>query len=270
MKEILILSDGSTDNTRKKVQEMKQKDARIRFIHDDDRRGKSFRLNQLYARCKTDYLLTIDGDVVFEGMDALETMIEGLEKNPTKSVAAARQKPVADSMTFIAHVLYTNYEMWNNLINIVNTGKNFYTLTGSACLLRTSFAKHISYPTRGTCDQGYLYLSALKKNAYMYVNDAVILQRPVATIHDFHLSYSRSYKEREELLDAFPTVDFDQIYAIPVDQKIFSLLQMFWRNPFYTICAVILNVVIKKNPYHDRLRRQGMWLPVISTKKGIV
>jgi glycosyltransferase involved in cell wall biosynthesis len=59
--QIIVLNDGSTDKTVQKVNSIKDK--RIRLISGTDRKGKTFRMNEVFKILKEDILVQFDADI---------------------------------------------------------------------------------------------------------------------------------------------------------------------------------------------------------------
>jgi glycosyltransferase involved in cell wall biosynthesis len=261
LEKIIVLSDASSDETEQKTIQFARKDKRVMLLTNSNRSGKAHCLNKLHELNKSDLLLTMDGDVVFSGKHDLEQMVAVFQQDKKALVVAARQLPVNDAKGFIAKALYTNYLIWTRMKESVNHGENIFTLTGSASLLKKSFAKSLVYPAGTINDQTYLYLSARKKKGYRFCNTATILQRSVATFIDFRSAYFRSEQESKALR---------KYSTIPWLNKFSSIFLEILRSPFYAISAVFLNLFVKFFPYEDALQQKGMWTMAVSTKKGIL
>jgi cellulose synthase/poly-beta-1,6-N-acetylglucosamine synthase-like glycosyltransferase len=65
--EFIVGSDGSDDATELIMQGLAASDHRIRFLHNDERRGKPAMLNDLAAAAKGEILVITDANVLFSG-----------------------------------------------------------------------------------------------------------------------------------------------------------------------------------------------------------
>jgi len=63
--EFIIGSDGSTDGTERIMEDIALADTRIRFVHNNKRRGKAATLNELVSAAKGDILVITDANVIF-------------------------------------------------------------------------------------------------------------------------------------------------------------------------------------------------------------
>ena len=78
--ELLLIDDGSTDNSFKIAQEFAVKDNRIRVISDGLNKKLPARLNQIINEAKYDYIARMDADDVMHPQ-RLEKQLQFLEKN---------------------------------------------------------------------------------------------------------------------------------------------------------------------------------------------
>lgn len=78
--EMVIVDDGSTDETLSCAKGWAEKDSRIRYIHQANA-GVSAARNRGFAEVHADYIAFLDADDVWEP-DALETLLTALEKQP--------------------------------------------------------------------------------------------------------------------------------------------------------------------------------------------
>lgn len=74
--EVIVGSDGSSDRTKKILQEIKEKLTNFSYYHSDIRRGKPNVLNQLVLKAKGDILIITDANVLLN-----ESTITGLVKH---------------------------------------------------------------------------------------------------------------------------------------------------------------------------------------------
>lgn len=77
--ELILVNDGSTDDSLKIA--MSFTDPRIRVMHDNTNRGISFRLNQIIAEAKGQYIARMDADdLAFP--DRLKEQVDMFERDP--------------------------------------------------------------------------------------------------------------------------------------------------------------------------------------------
>lgn len=79
--EILLINDGSKDDTGERIDRLAQMDPRIRALHQKNQ-GKATGLNNGLKHAKGEILICIDGDAVLDH-DAILWMVRHFENNPT-------------------------------------------------------------------------------------------------------------------------------------------------------------------------------------------
>src|SRR5690606_22947862 len=79
--ELILVDDGSSDNSLEIAQEFALKDARIRVICDGKNRKLPYRLNQLITESKGDFIARMDADDLMHP-DRLKKELSFLLENP--------------------------------------------------------------------------------------------------------------------------------------------------------------------------------------------
>ncbi len=64
--EIILIDDGSTDNTRAIIKELTKRHERVRAVYFEDNQGKATALNAGVIAAKAEFLLTMDADALLE------------------------------------------------------------------------------------------------------------------------------------------------------------------------------------------------------------
>lgn len=78
--ELILVDDGSTDNSLAIAQDFEAKDSRIRVISDGENRKLPYRLNQLITKSKGDFIARMDADDIMHPR-RLQMQHDFLEKN---------------------------------------------------------------------------------------------------------------------------------------------------------------------------------------------
>lgn len=79
--ELILLNDGSSDNSQKIIEEFAKKDSRIKVINDGKNQGLIARLNQLVTLSSSEYFVRMDADdVMFP--KRLEKQLSIMQNNP--------------------------------------------------------------------------------------------------------------------------------------------------------------------------------------------
>lgn len=268
LEKIIVVLDSCTDDTEKKAKAFAEKHTKIQIISNNQRKGKVKRLNQLYKLNKSDIFIQFDADIILASQYTIQKMVKTfLEENDTIMVSA-HEIPLKPD-TFIGKAIYAGYEFWDRTRLSIKNYDHVQNHYGAATALRKSFVKKVQYPRDITDDRGYLYLSAKKYGNFRYNIDAIIFYRPVSTIHDYLKLYDRSFFKNQSALAKHFSSEVYTWYHIPVKNKLKAVAITFFKNPFYTILALLLNAYIRLLPRHDKFYHRGMWEISKSTKKAI-
>jgi glycosyltransferase involved in cell wall biosynthesis len=261
---IIIACDGSSDTTPQIIKKYSKKNKFIELIEDGERLGKAQRLNQIYKLNKSDYLITLDADVLFESTSEIEKLIKHMENTNKIKVLAANLIPIQQP-GFIGKVIYKSNNLWNELRKNINNGDHITNLYGAATMLESKFAKSVQYPKNLTCDQGYLYLSAKRVNGFAFASDARVLFLPPNNLDGFKTQGDRFINERQQLVTYFGEKALAE-YSIPFNIKAYTTIKTFAKDPLYTTLVVLLNISVNLSVKKDQLNDQGIWKRVESTK----
>jgi poly-beta-1,6-N-acetyl-D-glucosamine synthase len=85
--EVLVLDDGSTDQTAARAGEAGEGDPRLRVLRDEQNRGKAGRLNSGALEARGEYLLVQDSDAAIHPL-ALRILAARLEESPRLAAVA--------------------------------------------------------------------------------------------------------------------------------------------------------------------------------------
>lgn len=265
IKYIYVLSDGSTDNTNKIVKNFAKKYSFIKLLYTRKRKGKVFQLNRLYSLNTSDYLFNFDADIKIDDFNLINKTITLMKKQPKKSVVAIHQIPLRPT-NFIGKCIYAGYEFWDLTRLSVNNSDHIQNLYGAATAYSKNFVKSFRFPNDITDDRGYLYICAKKSGGFIYNKKTNIFYHPVSTLHDFRKLADRSFNKNEGILKKYFGDEIKNYYHIPAKNKILSILKIFIREPIYCTGGLILNILTRVLPLHDKYYNSNMWEVSKSTK----
>jgi cellulose synthase/poly-beta-1,6-N-acetylglucosamine synthase-like glycosyltransferase len=77
IKDIIVVSSGSTDGTNNIVRDFCKRDKRVRLIEEPRRRGKAHAINLFLMECGCDFAVLVSGDVL-PGRDSVERLCSAL------------------------------------------------------------------------------------------------------------------------------------------------------------------------------------------------
>jgi len=261
LEEIIVVSDGSTDNTIKKVREIKDK--RIVITDDTKRIGKSARMNQIFKSFHGDILFLADADIVIKDKNILAKIIKNtnFEKSGIVSVHALP----FPATTFIEHVLEAGVGVAMEIAKEWNGGKNYLAFKGCFLGIEGELAKSLRLSRRLVNNDAYLYFAALKKGyTPHYFSNLYVFYNSPNTFTD-HLKQSSRYQSSRQEMEQFFAHDLREAYKTPFLTILASLRKYAFTQPIHLVLYGLINVYTKiKKDTHTK----STWKIATSTKGG--
>lgn len=93
---LILLDDGSTDNSLNIAKEFAEKDNRIKVLSDGQNKHLAYRLNEIAKLCQTKYLARMDADDIMHP-ERLEKQLKILEQNPEIDVLGSNAYSIDDN-----------------------------------------------------------------------------------------------------------------------------------------------------------------------------
>lgn len=267
--EILVYSDASSDKTNEIVNKLSTVFHKINLIIGAERKGKYYRVNELFKKAKGDVLVIFDADIAFDGKDVIETLVTSLVKEPDAVMLASHVKLVRPNQ-FWPKILHTTFVL-GDLIRLSVPGydiaANFH---GAATAYKKSFIKTIDIPENLSDPHLYIYLSAKKLKGFRYCPQAAILQVPPSTMKDVTQLMKRSIGKKDIKLEKiFGRKILEESNTITTQNKISGLWKCFLWKPGYTPIAVFMNFYLARLALKQKKDSSPIWDVNSSTKKKL-
>lgn len=267
LEKIVVVLDGSTDNTGDYVLEKARGNKILKLIAGKKRKGKIFRLNQLYALNTSDYIITLDADILPADNHTIERLVNNL--NAENSVMAAANLVPVKPGSFIGKIIYTNNVIWKKVGAQFRNGDHISNLYGQANILKKEFAKSFKYPSDISCDEEYLYIKATRNSGFRFAKNSKFYFKSPENLHDYLYQSRRFLKERDALVPYFGG-EILKLHNVPFKFKLRAIFSVLKISPFYTMLAILLNLAIKIIPFNDSANQVGQWVIAESTKSFTV
>lgn len=269
LQKIFVNSDASTDKTNEIVKKVAKEYNNISLIENKTRKGKYFRVNELFQKNKSEVIIIVDADIAIVGNDFIETLTKALVSDPQAKMMVAHNILIRPK-GFIAKVLHTHFVL-NDFIRLsasdFQNAENFY---GSATAYREDFARSLHIPTNLLDPHLYIYLSAKKLDGFRYCRKAEVLQYAPATIKDLKQLLNRTIGKRDKMLEKlFGENKITQSHYVSTRQKIIGTLKCFLWRPFYTPFAILLSIYLGRFARIKKVNTSPIWEINTSTKKAI-
>lgn len=262
IKEIIVMSDGSNDDTREKVTAVKDK--RIRFYDDGKRLGKSARLNNIFKIFTGDVLVLMDADIMITQRTLIAKTIKNAQLNKT-GIVGVNALPLP-AQTYFEKVLEAGVHVMKDISKQWHNGNNYLSFKGAFLALDGKLAKTITMPASIVNNDAYLYFSAVQSGySPAYLEDSRVYYRSPMTLSD-HLKQSSRYQSSEgELMNHF-TLDWDYHYKIPHAVMISSMVKSLFKRPGTMLPYLSVYFYTKVN---KQMNINSTWSIASSTKGKI-
>ncbi len=264
--QIIVISDGSSDQT---VQNAKTiRDNRIKIINSTSRRGKAYRLNQIFDMANADLLITIDADVSPHDPNFLKKIVNKFSDNPLVNLTCVKVSPASDSTSLITRVLSHSQSMKTMMFENIKYLSPVYLFIGRTFGYSKSLYKQLKFPVGLLAEDAYACLYCFKHNlSVAYQDKAVIYYSPPSNLVD-HLKQSARFYNSESQLSSYFGADFiKDSYRIPRNILLKSFLTGFLNSPILTLLYTLILMYSKLIVYFHWIKTSYLWETSVSSKK---
>lgn len=274
--EVILVDDGSTDNSNQICDEFKAKDSRCKVIHQINS-GLSAARNMGLKEAKGEYISFIDGDDYISPI-MLETLYQAIIKDDYSfSMVYGKQvykhliQTISyDTNTTFEHLTIYQHELFQNLYGRGNDEVQYQVVWNK--LYKANTLKDLFFEKTGTEDTEYnnrVYLRTskailVKKELYFWV------QRPSSIIHqpindnfiDRMNSYFLCFKHIPSDMLSYQAFCLEKMYKTIINVR-YHARHTIYKKSAYTICKTIKSKTISsflKNKEIELHRKLGLLL----------
>ncbi len=262
LKEIIIVSDRSTDNTVKLIKKVKNK--KIKLIINDHRLGLAMSQNKLIENFSGDILILFNADVLPTNKNFIANVVKPFYKDSNLGIIAPKLVPLK-AEGFIEKIINYSVSFKKNAYEKWNNGNNLLLCCGGCRVFSKKFLSNFKFP-KLVAEDAYSYLACKKRQLnFLYFPHAAVHYRSPDNFYDHQLQSARFLESPQELTKYFPDQLVIKNYALPKSILIKTAIQYLIKNPFLFISYLMIFVLIVLNP-NKRYFLNRKWHPAISTK----
>ncbi len=180
--EVLVVDNGSVDNTAAEIKRMQKKDKRVKLLAIRENNGKTPALNLIIKRAKSEIIVQTDADVIVEN-GAIFKLLRHF-KNPEVGAVSGQPIPIIPRHNLFHDWAIMSYRKAHELrLNQSKTGE-FWHLSGYLCAFRKKAYTKLP-KQKGAVDA--LMGLMIKQKGYLleYEPEARVLVKCPRTIKDF-------------------------------------------------------------------------------------
>jgi len=174
LKELIIVSSGSTDGTDAIARRLAARDSRVVFLRERKRKGKVSAVNKVLGRARGDIVVLSGADLRLED-DTLDRMVAGFS-NENVGMVGARPVPVNDKGTLFGFCSHLIWKMHHTISLTSPKCGEFVAIRNNGYII----------PKGTTVDEAYLEW-AFRKDGYSlaYAPDAIVRNRGPENLRDY-------------------------------------------------------------------------------------
>ncbi len=267
LKEIIFISDGSTDETVLQVKKINDK--RIKIINSKARLGKASRLNEIFDKARGDLIVLLDADIIIDSKNTLRDLIKPFESIEKLGLVGGNPHPIG-GRTFIENAVNVTYHAYYPLRNNLREGSNPYGCDGKILALSKSFAISVNIPPHMIGVDSYLYFLCIKKGyVFKHAPLASVAYRSPKNLTD-HILQSTRFMSAGRLHKEMFRQLFDKEYFVPKRIFYFLLFQQLLRKPLHSFVMFILNFYCRRLADIKFKDQRPIWEISSSTKEAII
>lgn len=262
--EIIVLSDGSTDNTSSEV--IGVPNPLVRLVQDGKRRGKVARQNELFKLFAGDVLVLLDGDIVLPGDDVLENLLAPFYQSPGVGLVCGTHWPLAPK-TFIERLGYFGADYWEGAKNILGTKADMYNCLGQIRAFSKELTNVLIIPKEaGSFEDTFSFLFA-KTHGFPVIiaHTARVKFRLSANLSDYLHQMTRYMAVSKSAGDFFKAAEVKRYDHVTPTIRKEAFLRTMQRYPLYiSLCYAMLQIITYI--YGKVFKPKAMWQVSASTK----
>ncbi len=261
LERILIISDGSTDRTVDVAKSFKSRKIIVKAYKT--RKGKSFRLNEIYKSLRSDILIQSDADVSMSNPLVFRELIIPFIKNEKVAMVGGHGKPVLGD-TFTERAVMASFEAYEKMRKY----NDALTVTGQLLAYRKEFAKKITIPETMIGNDIYTYFLCLTMGyKYEYAENAISYFRVPKTLKDQIKQNTRYSAVPTRMTKYFSKELVDREDYIPASIYYSNLAMEFIKHPILSGYIMLVNSYCRIKAKFTESKLTGKWDMVNSTKK---
>lgn len=241
LKNIIVNSDGSSDNTTKEVKRIKNK--KIILLHNKKRAGRILRQNQIMKLSNADVLVLLDADTQVKDKDFLRKIVAPIIKGKADLTSARVEE--LEPENFMEKILETSMKLKKYIFENINKGDNLYTCHGRSRAFSKKLYKTIKF-NDSVAEDAYSYLFCISRGmVYKFVGNTEIYYKLPSDFSDHKKQSIRFIKSQKSLINEFGEKLVEDSYMLPPLQTLTSLIKFAIKKPIPVSLYILIFGYIK-------------------------
>ena len=219
---------------------------KIVIFDNHERKGKTFRLNEIVKKSKSDYLVLIDADVLPADKYLINSLVEPFLRSNIVGIVSVERLPI-EGKNFFERAINASVEFKLRIFEKWNNGNNLYMCFGACRAFSAEFVKKLKWPPTVSEDV-YSYLFCIKSGyRFVYNSKGKIMYKSPHNYSD-HEKQSMRFKDGiVKMYEYFDKEFVEKEYKIPTYLVIFSAIEGLITRPLsFSLYLLILTLVKAK------------------------
>lgn len=268
LEKIVVVDDGSSDNTKEKVKNISENYPVVEIISDGKRLGKIERLNQIYKQNKSDIAVIFDGDVLPMNNTILDKAVEKFDADDVALVGFDKF-PIFPT-NFVGKLIYHWYKIVYEVRRDVKDGDSIYNFSSCAYAIKKDFALKMYYPKDVYPITRITFFEAITENLKVRFAKGVGVYFKLPDNISDYLDQLKRFSGTKEMNISFYGKDLYSFSTkIPLRKKISGILNYLKKHPFYGSLSILFRIYVSLIPYKTHKYQIVTWKSIKSTKKLI-
>lgn len=200
--ELIVIDDGSNDDTAAILSELASSDSRICFLQNEKNSGASFTRNRAVSLAKGEWIAFLDSDDQWLP-EKLEKQLSLAAKHPDMVICYTASSFIDDNGKQFSYVMEAVERMTYKML----LRKNL--LSCSSVMIRSSVMKNIKMPSDKMHEDYYVWLRVVKECGVAYgINEPLLIYRLCSNSKS-----SNRIKSAKMLFNAYRAVGYNPIVS---------------------------------------------------------
>jgi len=243
LEKIVLISDGSSDETAKigieKMGDMKN----LIAIDHKTRKGLAARLNEVFSVAKSDIVILLNADIRVDDVLFLEKLCQPIV-DEVASLTSCRIDALSGK-NLLERSLKTSMNIKNRVFEEYRNGDNIFACHGTARAFSRSFYRKFRF-THSVGEDAYSYLFASYNHfPFMYVKNTRILFKLPTTMKDHKKQSQRYVQSKNQFISEFGELYMKKMYYLPNALCFRSLLREAMQNPIGIIIYSLVSLIVR-------------------------
>jgi glycosyltransferase involved in cell wall biosynthesis len=242
LNEIVVISDGSTDNTVAIAKTFASE--KIRVVNDGKRTGKLKRLNDLFETFTGDILVQFDADVRLSNSTVVEELVKPFLADRQTALVCGNHKP-SPPKGFIERAAVFGVQVWDDALDMLGERAGRYRCSGQIRAFSREFLQGFRFPLDiGSGEDTYSFYYA-KVNTFKvtFARNALVYHRLPTTLGDYTRQMSRFIYAKNQMSQYFAKEQCATYETMTASVRIKALVKnVFKSSPLTVMGFLILHI----------------------------